>query len=106
MPLHLAFLWIHRHITRIGKREETGGAIALVPIGSTNMTMLTHTGGYARPASHLSGGRDAPGTDSANAHMAMIKRFGMGALTTLILGGVLGGIVALKVAVFLSRSNY
>jgi hypothetical protein len=70
------------------------------------MTMLTHTGGHARPASHLSGERDAPGTDRANAYMAMIKRFGMGALTTLIVGGALGAIVALKLAVVFSRSHY
>ena len=70
------------------------------------MTMLTHTGGLSRPASHLSGGRDTARTGSSSMQMALIKRFFMGALTTLIVGGALGGIVALKVAVVLSRSNY
>ena len=70
------------------------------------MTMLTHTGCLSRPASHFAGGRDAAGTGMANAQMALIKRFFMGALTTLILGGALRGVVALKVAVVLSRSHY
>jgi len=65
-----------------------------------DMTMLTHTGGPSRPAGQLSR------TGAANAQMALIKRFCMGALTTLIVGGALGGIVALKVAIYLSRSNY
>jgi len=70
------------------------------------MTMLTHTRGPSRPAGQLSGGRDAAGTGTASARMAMIKRFGMWAFTTLIVGSALGGIIALKVAFHLSRMNY
>ena len=69
------------------------------------MTMLTHTGGPFGPAGDLSGGRDAAGT-GAYAHRAMIKRFCMRALTVLIVGGFVAGIIALKAAFYLSRLNY
>ena len=69
------------------------------------MAMVTHTGGPFGPAGSLSGGRGAAGT-GAYAHRAMIKRFCMRALTVLIVGGFVAGIIALKVAFVLSRLNY
>ena len=54
---------------------------------------------------YLSGGRGAAGT-GAYAHRAIIKRFCMRALTVLIVGGIVAGIIALKVAFVLSRLNY
>ncbi len=69
------------------------------------MTMLTHAGPL-EPASHSSGGRGAAGTGAANAHLAMIKRFCLSALTVLIVGSVVAGIIALKAAIYLSRLSY
>ena len=69
------------------------------------MAMVTHTGGPFEPAGNLSGGRGAAGT-GAYAHRAMVKRFCMRALTGLIVGGFVAGIIALKVAFVLSRLNY
>lgn len=70
------------------------------------MTMLTHTGGPSATASHLSDGGDTARTGTASAHMAMLKRFGIGALATLMIGSVVVGIIALKTAFALSRLNY
>jgi hypothetical protein len=70
------------------------------------MTMLTHTGGRFKPARCSSGGRDIAATGPANARMAMIKRFCLCALTVLVAGGALAGIIALKAAIFLSRLSF
>ena len=70
------------------------------------MTMLTHTGGPFKPAGHSPGARDAAATATANARKAMIKRFCVGALTFLIAGGALVGIIALRTTIYLSRLSY
>ena len=65
------------------------------------MTMLMHTRGpFERAPSSLER-QDAAGADRAEARLAMIKRFGICALTLLLAGGALTGIVALRtIAVF------
>jgi hypothetical protein len=82
------------------------GALSTPGVRISDMTMLTHAGGRSGPTSHLSGGRDAARAGGASAHMAMLKRFCMGALATLIVGSAVVGIIALKTAVALSRLNY
>jgi hypothetical protein len=65
------------------------------------MTMLMHTRGPFERAPNSSERQDATGTDAAEARLAMIKRFGICALTLLVAGGALTGIVALRaIAVF------
>ncbi len=65
------------------------------------MTMLMHTRGPFERAPNSSERQDATGTDAAEARLAMIKQFGMCALTLLLAGGALTGIVALRtIAVF------
>src|SRR6478735_4931715 len=59
--------------------------------------MLTHTGAHLNPQS--SGRRDTAG--AANAHLAVIRHFGMYALVVLLAGGAAGGVIALKSAIFL-----
>ena len=71
----------------------------------SNMTMPTHAGGRFKLVRYSSAGQDAAGT-GAYARKATIRRFGMRALTILIVGGVVAGIIALKAAIFLSRLNY
>lgn len=70
------------------------------------MAMLTHTRGPFKPASYSSGGRDTVAKGLANAHLAIIRRFCKHALTILIVGGAVAGIIALKTAIALSRMNY
>jgi hypothetical protein len=43
----------------------------------------------------------APASGSAQAHLAMIGRFCIGALTLLAAGGVVAAIMALKIAIYL-----
>ena len=65
------------------------------------MTMLMHTRGPFERAPNSTERQDATGTDAAEARLAMIKQFGMCALTLLLAGGALTGIVALRtIAVF------
>lgn len=65
------------------------------------MTMLMHARGPFERAPHSSERQDAAGANAAGARLAMIKQFGMCALTLLLAGGALTGIVALrKIAVF------
>ena len=65
------------------------------------MTMLMHTRGPFERAPNSSERQDAAGAGAAEARLAMIKRFGMYALTILLAGGALAGIIALKaIAVF------
>jgi hypothetical protein len=69
------------------------------------MTMLMHTRGpFERPTSS-SERRDAAGTDAAEARLAMVKRFGICALTLLLAGGALTGIVALRAIAVFHNSN-
>jgi hypothetical protein len=70
------------------------------------MTMLMHTRGPFKPASYSSGERDTAGTGITNAHLAIVRQFCRYALTMLIVGGVVAGIIALKAAIALSRLSY
>jgi hypothetical protein len=63
-----------------------------------DMTMLVHARGPSERAPNSSERQDAA---AAEARLAMIKRFGMCALTILLAGSALAGIIALKaIAVF------
>jgi hypothetical protein len=65
------------------------------------MTMLMHTRGPFERAPNSPERQDAARAGAAEAHLAKIKRFGMCALTLLLVGGALTGIVALRaIAVF------
>jgi hypothetical protein len=65
------------------------------------MTMLMHARGPFERAPNSSERQDAAGAGAAEAHVAMIKRFGICALTILLAGSALAGIIALKaIAVF------
>jgi hypothetical protein len=68
------------------------------------MTILTHTGARFKPAAQSSGRRDTAG--AANAHLAVIRRFGMCALAVLLAGGAAAGVIALKTAIFFLRYHY
>jgi hypothetical protein len=65
------------------------------------MTMLTHTRGPSKRAPYSSERQNATEAGAAEAHLAMIKRFCMCALTILLAGAALAGIIALRaIAVF------
>jgi hypothetical protein len=63
------------------------------------MTMLTHTRGPFERARYSR--RDTVGAGTAKAHLAMIKRFCLGALTILLAGTAVAAIMALKIAIYL-----
>jgi hypothetical protein len=66
-----------------------------------DMTMLTHARGPLQRPTYSPRRQDAAAAGAAEAHLAMIKRFCMCALTILLAGGALSGIIALKaLAVF------
>jgi len=65
------------------------------------MTMLTHTRGPFEWARYSSARRDTVGAGAAKAHLAMIKRFCLGALTILLAGTAVAAIMALKIAIYL-----
>jgi hypothetical protein len=67
------------------------------------MTMLTHTRGPFERAPCSSGGQDPAAAGSAAAHLAMIKRFCVAAVTLLAAGAAVAAIMALKVAIYLPR---
>jgi hypothetical protein len=60
------------------------------------MTMLTHARGSFRRPTYSPERQDAVTPGAAEAHMAMIKRFCICALTILLAGSALAGIIALK----------
>jgi hypothetical protein len=68
------------------------------------MTLLTHTGHPFERAPYSSAKRDQPA--AANAHLAMIKRFCLIALTSLLALCAVGGIIALKTAAYLSHFTH
>jgi hypothetical protein len=70
------------------------------------MTTLAHTGASFKPARYSSGGRTMAGTATANAHLPMIKRFWIGALTVLMAGGAIAGVIALKAAFYFSHFSH
>ena len=68
------------------------------------MTLLTHTGRPFERAPDSSAKRDQPA--AANAHLAMIKRFCLIALTSLLALCAVGGVIALKTAAYLSHFTH
>jgi hypothetical protein len=68
------------------------------------MTLLTHTGRPFEPAPYSSAKREQTG--AANAHLAMIKRFCMIALTSFLAISAVGGIIALKTVAYLSHFTH
>ena len=70
------------------------------------MTMLTHTRGPLERAPYSPQRRDTVAAPPAAAHLAMIKRFCMCALTVLAAGGAIAAIIALKAAIFFWVFHY
>jgi hypothetical protein len=70
------------------------------------MTMLTHTRGPLERAPYSSQRRDTVAARPAAAHLAMIKRLCMCALTVLTAGGAIAAIIALKAAIFFWVFHY
>jgi len=68
------------------------------------MTLLTYTGRPFERAPYSSAKREPTG--ATNAHLAIIKRACLIALTSLLAISAVGGIVALKTAAVLSRFTY
>jgi hypothetical protein len=64
------------------------------------MTMLTDTRGLFNRPPDSSTRRDTAGVRPAAAHLVMIKRFCISALTVLAAGGAVAAIIALKAAMF------
>lgn len=64
------------------------------------MAMLTHD--FGRPV-RASGKQRLPQADSADARLAMIKRFCVIASTLLLAGGALAAIITLKTAIYFAR---
>lgn len=71
-----------------------------------DMTTLTHHREFQASSSNSSERRDPVRTGTANAHMAMIKRFCVSALLALLAGGAVAGIMALKGAAYFWRFHY
>jgi hypothetical protein len=69
------------------------------------MTMLMHTRGPSKQAPYLSEGQNAAGANAAEAHLGMIKRFCIYALTILLAGAALAGIIALRAFAVLHNLN-
>ena len=65
------------------------------------MTLLTHTGGPFEPAPLSTTKRGLTGT--ANAHRATIRRICLLAGVFLLMLSTVGGVIALRTAIFLSR---
>ena len=70
------------------------------------MTMLMHTRGPFERARYSSARRDTVGAGAAKAHLAMIKRFCMCALTVLAAGSAIAVVIALKAAAFIWVFHY
>ena len=67
------------------------------------MTLLTHTG---RPFERADSSAKRQQTGAANVHLAMIRRFGLIALTSLLALCAVGGIIAVKTAAYLSHFTH
>lgn len=68
------------------------------------MTLLTHTGRPFERAAYSSAKREQKG--AANAHLAMIKRFCLIVLTSLLALSAVGGIIAMKTVAYLSHFTH
>ena len=67
------------------------------------MTMLTHTGRSLERAYPLA---KRERTGAPNAHLAMIKRFCLIALTLFLAMSAVGGVIALKTVAYLSHFTH
>jgi hypothetical protein len=67
------------------------------------MTMLMHTRGPFERAASSSTRQNTIRYGAAAAHLAMIKRFCVGALTVLAAGGALAAVIALKAVIYYWR---
>jgi hypothetical protein len=65
------------------------------------MTLLTHPGDSLERVAYGPGRRVAPASGGAQAHLAVIKRFCIGALAVLAAGGAVAAIMALKIVAYL-----
>jgi hypothetical protein len=70
------------------------------------MTMLMYTRDPFERAPSSMKRRDAIREGAAEAHLAMIKRFCISALTVLAAGGAIAAIIALKAAIFFWVFHY
>jgi hypothetical protein len=70
------------------------------------MTMPMHRSGPFERARHSSQRLDRVATRPAAAHLAMIKRFCVAALTVLAAGAALAAVIALKAALFFWVYHY
>lgn len=70
------------------------------------MTMLAHTGNRFKPASYSSGPQHTAGATPVGAHLAAFKRFCMCAVGVLVAGGVVAGIIAIRMAAYFWRFPY
>ena len=68
------------------------------------MTLLTHTGGPFEPAPLSSAKRELTG--AVNTHLATIKHVCLLAAVFLLALSAVGGVIALRTAIFLSRLSY
>jgi hypothetical protein len=68
------------------------------------MTLLTHTGRPFARAAYSTAKREQTG--AANPHLAMIRRVGLIALTSLLALSAVGGIIALKTVAYLSHFTH
>ena len=71
-----------------------------------DMTMLTHARGPLQRPTYSPRRQDAAAAGAAEAHLAMIKRFCISALTVLAAGGAIAAIIALKAAIFFWVFHY
>jgi hypothetical protein len=69
------------------------------------MAMPTPTPAPFEQTPRSSGSRDTVRSATTEACWAPVKRFFVCALTVLVAGAALGGIIALKAAIYLSRLN-
>jgi hypothetical protein len=69
------------------------------------MAMLTPTPAPFEQTPRSPGSRDTVRQVKTEAYGAPVKRFFLCALTVLVAGAALGGIIALKAAIYLSRLN-
>jgi hypothetical protein len=70
------------------------------------MTMLTHTRGPSKRAPCSSERQDAAEAAAAEAHPGMIKQFCMYAVTILLAGAALAGIIAIRAIAVLHTLNF
>jgi hypothetical protein len=70
------------------------------------MTMLTQTRGPSKPAPYSSERQSAAGAEAANAHPGTLKRFCMYAVTILLAGAALAGIIAVRAFAVLHTLNF